>query len=91
MNRLALNILQGMGLEGSGVETADFLFHIALYPVFEVGYMCVDCVELRIALALVVSEAHQSQEPPQAFARPLPLYEGVLLAAGLVLRGGRQD
>lgn len=75
-------------------QTVGFSFHIALYPVFEVGDMCVDCVEVRITLPLVITKAHQSQESPQPFALPPHLCKaerGLLIVSGLALRDGRED
>ena len=70
-------------LEAKMSHTVGLLFHIALYPVFKVGYMCVDGVEIRITLPLVIAKAHQSQESPQPFV--------LLVVGGLVLREGRED
>lgn len=75
-------------------HTVGFLFHVALYPVFEVGYTCIHCVEVRITLPLVISEAHQSHECPQLFAVPLYLRvakERIVVVAGLVLRESNKD
>lgn len=75
-------------------HTVGSLFHIALYPVFEVGYTCVDCVEVRVTLPLVISKAHQSHERPHPFVVSLGVFKAerrILVVAGLVLRGGRKD
>lgn len=70
-------------LEAKVSQTVGLLFHIALYPVFEVGYVCVDGVQIRITLPLVIAKAHQSQESPQPFV--------LLFVGGLVLGEGRED
>lgn len=41
-----------------GESDSRSLFHVALYPVFEVGNMCVYCVEVRITLSLIIAKAH---------------------------------
>lgn len=67
---------------------------MALDPVFEVSYTCVDCVEVRVTLPLVIAKAHQSHESPQPFALPLHLPQaerGLLVVAGLVLGEGGED
>lgn len=56
--------------------------------------MCVNGVEVRITLPLIIAKTHQSQESPQTF--PLPLYlceaeRGHLVVADLVVREGREN
>ncbi|TNN87848.1 hypothetical protein EYF80_001812 [Liparis tanakae] len=65
-----------------------------MFEVFEVSYTCVDCVEVRVTLPLVIAKAHQSHESPQPVALPLHLphtERGLLAGAGLVLGEGGED